>query len=71
MAGAYELVHRHVEAALQDAAAHSIAPETVASNLLADAVRILKQHRKPDDVRSELTFLIDNLEDRDYEFMRP
>lgn len=71
MASAYELVHRHVEAALTDAARHNIPPETVASNLLSDAVRILKARRSVEDVRSELMFVIDNLEDRDYEFMRP
>ncbi|HLT75873.1 MAG TPA: hypothetical protein VKZ87_00690 [Ferrovibrio sp.] len=71
MASAYEIVHRHVEAALAEAERHRVAPETVASNLLADAVRILKAHRSLDDIRSELTFLIENLEDRDYEFMRP
>lgn len=68
---AYQLVNKHVEAALAEAKAAGMAPETIASNLLAEAVRILKQHRPLDNVRSELQFAIENLEDRDYEFMRP
>jgi hypothetical protein len=71
MVSPYELVSRHVAAALEEAASHAIPPETIASNLIGEAVRILKQHRRLDDIRSELNFVIDNLEDRDYEFMRP
>jgi hypothetical protein len=67
----YELVARHVATLLQDAGAVSIPPETVASTLIGEAVRVLKAHRKPDDIKSELLFVIENLEDRDYEFMRP
>jgi len=67
----YELVSRHVAALLEDAAAASMPPETVAGTLITEAVRILKQHRRPEDIRSELLFVIDNLEERDYEFMRP
>ena len=67
----YELVAKHVEALLQEAMTVAIPPETVASTLIGEAVRILKEHRKPDDIRSELLFVIENLEDRDYEFMRP
>lgn len=68
---AYELVHRHVEAALAEAATVALAPETVAATLIAEAVQILKRHRTVDDIRNELQFVIENLEDRDYEFMRP
>lgn len=71
MVSPYELVSRHVAAALEEADSHAIPPETIASNLIGEAVRILKQHRRLDDIRSELNFVIDNLEDRDYEFMRP
>jgi hypothetical protein len=71
MTSAYLLVHGHVEAALSEAAKNAIAPETVASNLITEAVRILKAHRSLADVASELSFAIENLEDRDYEFMRP
>ncbi len=68
---AYALVNRHVEAALAEAASQSVPPATVGSNLLAEAVRVLKLQRGLDDIRSELQFAIDNLEERDYEFMRP
>ncbi|MEK9967942.1 MAG: hypothetical protein VW600_02320 [Ferrovibrio sp.] len=68
---AWELVNRHVEAALADAATAGVPPETVASNLLTEAIRVMKTTRKLDDIRAELQFAIENLEDRDYEFMRP
>ncbi|WP_341701833.1 hypothetical protein [Ferrovibrio sp.] len=71
MSTPYELVSQHVAALLQEAASAAIPPETVAGTLITEAVRIMKQHRKADDIRSELMFVIDNLEDRDYEFMRP
>lgn len=71
MTSPYDLVSRHVAALLADAAAASIPPDTVATNLLAEAVRVLKDARGTDDVRSALLFAIDNIEDRDFEFMRP
>jgi hypothetical protein len=71
MLSAYELVHRHVAAALAEAAQHSMPPEIVASNLITEAIRILKECRSPADIASELNFAIDNIEERDYEFMRP
>ena len=67
----WEVVNRHVEAALAEAGAANIPAETVASNLIAEAVRILKTRRPPDDIRAELQFAIENLQERDYEFMRP
>jgi hypothetical protein len=67
----YELVSRHVAALLQEAGGAAIPPETIAGTLIGEAVRILKERRTPDDIRSELMFAIENLEDRDYEFMRP
>lgn len=67
----WELVNRHVEAALAEAAGTGIPAETVASNLITEAVRILKARRKADDIRAELQFAIENLQERDYEFMRP
>lgn len=71
MSSAWELVNRHVEAALAEAAGIGLPAETVASTLIAEAVRILKTRRAPDDIRAELQFAIENLQDRDYEFMRP
>lgn len=71
MTSPYELVHHHVEAALADAAQHKIAADTVASSLLVEAIRLMKAQRPLDDVKSQLLFAIENLEDRDYSFMRP
>jgi hypothetical protein len=68
---AWEMVNRHVEAALAEAATTGVPAETVASNLITEAVRILKTSRPLQDIRAELQFAIENLEDRDYEFMRP
>lgn len=68
---AWEMVNRHVEAALAEGASTGVPAETVASNLITEAVRILKLSRPLPDIRAELQFAIDNLEDRDYEFMRP
>lgn len=67
----YQLVSRHVAAALEDAAQHGIPPETIASNLIGEAIRILKRHRSLADIHSELSFVLENLEEREYEFMRP
>jgi hypothetical protein len=71
MSSAYELVNRHVAAALAEATQNSVPPETIASNLITEAVRILKRNRSPSDIASELNFAIDNIKERDYEFMRP
>jgi len=68
---AWEMVNRHVEAALAEAVTTGIPAETIASNLITEAVRILKASRPIEDIRAELLFAIENLEDRDYEFMRP
>jgi hypothetical protein len=67
----WEMVNRHVEAALAEAATKGVPAETVASSLITEAVRILKASRPLQDIRAELQFAIENLEDRDYEFMRP
>lgn len=67
----WEIVNRHVEAVLAEALTKDIPPETIASTLIAEAIRILKTRRPVNDIRSELQFAIENLADRDYEFMRP
>lgn len=71
MVSPYEIVSRHIAAALAEAARHAIPAETIASNLIGEAVRILKQHRSSDDIRSELSFAIDNIDQQDYAFLRP
>lgn len=71
MSSLYEIVSPHVQAALRDGASAAYPPEAVASTLLGEVVRLLKQHRPLADARAELQFAIENLEDRDYTFMRP
>lgn len=59
----YQLVARHVEAALQEAAAQSIGPDVVARSLLSEAIRLFKQERSNEDIAAELTAAADNLDD--------
>jgi hypothetical protein len=69
---AYQMVSRHVEAALAEAAGHSIEDDVVARCLLSEAVRIFKRRRSDQDIAAELTGLADNLdEDNPLVFMRP
>jgi hypothetical protein len=68
----YQLVSRHIEAALTEAAGHSIDADVVARCLLSEAVRIFQRNRSNDDIASELVGLADNLdEDTPLVFMRP
>jgi hypothetical protein len=68
----YELVARHVEAALQEASARSISSDVVARCLLSEAIRIFRQQRSIDDIAAELTAAADNLdEDAPLAFIRP
>jgi hypothetical protein len=72
MMSPYQLVSRHVTAALAEAAAASIDADVVARCLLSDAVRIFQRNRSNDDIASELVGLADNLdEDNPLVFMRP
>lgn len=68
----YELVSRHVEAALQEAAARSISNDVVARCLLSEAIRLFKRERANDDIAAELTAAADNLDDdAPLAFIRP
>jgi hypothetical protein len=69
---AHQLVSRHVEAALAEAAAQRIDDDVVARCLLSEAVRLFKRRRTNDDIAAELVGLADNLdEDNPLIFMRP
>ncbi|HJQ60303.1 MAG TPA: hypothetical protein VJ890_25585 [Vineibacter sp.] len=70
---AYEIVSRHVAAALTEAAENSVSADVVARNLVTEAVRIFKQDGRPlDDIAAELVATAENLdEDAVYTFMRP
>jgi len=68
----HELVARHVAAALQEAADHSISSDVVARCLLSEAIRIFLQERSIGDVAAELAAAADNLdEDAPLAFIRP
>ncbi len=68
----YELVSRHVEAALTEAATRSISSDVVARCLLSEAIRLFKKDRSNDDIAAELTAAADNLdEDAPLAFIRP
>jgi hypothetical protein len=68
----HQLVSRHVEAALGEAAAKGIADDVVARCLLSEAIRLFKRSRPNDDIAAELTAAADNLDDdMPYVFMRP
>lgn len=68
----YELVCRHVCAALDEAASRSISSDVVARCFLSEAIRLFKQNRSNDDIAAELTAAADNLdEDAPLSFIRP
>lgn len=68
----HQMVSRHVEAALAEAAGHGIDDDVVARCLLSEAVRLFKRRRSNDDIAAELVGLADNLdEDSPLVFMRP
>lgn len=69
---AHALVARHVQAALQEAAAVSISSDVVARCLLSEAIRLFREQRTLSDVAAELSAAIDNLdEDEPLAFIRP
>ncbi len=68
----HQLVNKHVEAALAEAAARSISDDVVARCLLSEAIRLFKKDRANDDIAAELTAAADNLDDDSpLVFMRP
>lgn len=68
----HQLVSRHVEAALAEAAGQSIAADVVARCLLSEAIRLFRLGRANDDIAAELTAAIDNLDEgAPLSFIRP
>ncbi|UYN94605.1 MAG: hypothetical protein KIT25_21670 [Enhydrobacter sp.] len=59
----HQMVAKHVEQALAEAASRSIADDVVARCLLSEAIRIFKRSRSNDDIASELAAAADNLDD--------
>lgn len=68
----HQLVNRHVEAALAEAAGEGIAADVVARCFLSEAIRIFQLGRPNDDIAAELTAAADNLDDTaPLSFIRP
>ena len=68
----HQLVARHVEAALNEAADRKIDEDVVARCLLSEAIRLFKQGRTNEDIAAELVAAADNLDDDSpLVFMRP
>lgn len=68
----YQLVARHVETALTEAAGRKIGEDVVARCLLSEAIRLFKQGRSNEDIAAELAAAADNLDDDSpLVFMRP
>lgn len=72
MAGTTALVREHVDAALKAADDNSIPHDSIARAMISLAIEIFLKERSPDDVKSELEYMISNVvSDEDQEFMRP
>ena len=68
----HQLVARHVEAAVNEAAERKIGEDVVARCLLSEAIRLFKHARSNEDIAAELTAAADNLDDdTPLVFMRP
>jgi hypothetical protein len=67
-----DLARRHVRAALDEGAGHGHPADSVARALLGAVVEIYRAERSADDIRHELEFVAQHLdEDEEYQFMRP
>ena len=72
MSAVHEVVNRHVEALLDEAEAQQLPADTVARALLNKVIEIYRRQRSIEDVRSELEFVAETLDDdTDFAFMRP
>lgn len=72
MSSASEIAHRHFDAALAEALEQGTAADAVARALLYRVLATYQETRSVDDIRSELEFAAESLDDdREYAFMRP
>ncbi len=72
MASPYELAREHLEAAMAAAQAAGIDDDRFGKALLSELLQQLRRHRSAADIRSEVSFELENLEgDQDFPFMRP
>lgn len=72
MASPYSIAQSHLDAALQEAEAAGIDSERLGKALLREILQRLRAHRSAEDIRSEVAFELENLEDdQEFHFMRP
>ncbi len=70
--GIHDWARHTLQAQLNQAAEQGFEPSLALRALLSAVVEASKCSREPEDLRQELLFLADNLDDeRDYGFMRP
>ena len=67
-----ELVNRHVNAMLAEAAGQQMPTDVLGRELLAHVIRIYAMTRTYDDIASELQFVAENVDPTtEFTFMRP
>ena len=72
MPSASEIVRRHVDAAMAEAAGVGLPADVVGRALVDAAVELLGRERSPRQVAEELTFVAGNIAgEEEYGFMRP
>ena len=72
MSAQKDLVGRHVEAMLAEAAEANIPSDLIGRELLNQAIAVFQLERSVEDIASELTFTAENLDpDTEFTFMRP
>lgn len=72
MATARDIVMPHLEAALKEAAELKIPSDSIGRLLLEQAIKLWRETRSPEDIRSELLDSAEHLDpDEDFTFMRP
>ena len=72
MAQLSDIVRKHVDAAIAEAAENKYPPEDVARTLISFAVQTWRETRDTQAVADELRYILENLDpDQEYTFMRP
>ncbi|ABS62504.1 conserved hypothetical protein [Parvibaculum lavamentivorans DS-1] len=72
MANARDVIMPHIEAALAEAAEKKLSQDAMARIMFEQALRIWRECRTPEDIRTEIMEAADHLDpDEDFMFMRP
>ena len=72
MSSAFDISTKFMQAALAEGAENKIPADVLARAFLERVLEVYRQGRAIDDIASELSFHIDNLDpDGDHMFMRP